>query len=139
MKYINAVTLLFICSISFSQGINFVPEDMKWQDVLAKAKKENKIVFVDAYTTWCGPCKWMAANIFPTKEVGDVFNASFVNAKIDMEKGEGIICKYCFRHLFTRPAPGSIGINKDEFVFFYSFLFNFFKRSVFKCYTFILR
>ncbi len=90
MKYINAVTLLFICSISFSQGINFVPEDMKWQDVLAKAKKENKIVFVDAYTTWCGPCKWMAANIFPTKEVGDVFNASFVNAKIDMEKGEGI-------------------------------------------------
>ncbi len=90
MKSKFIFTLIFISSLSFSQGINFVPEDMKWQDVLAKAKAENKIVFVDAYTTWCGPCKMMAKNVFPTKEVGDVFNASFVNAKIDMEKGEGL-------------------------------------------------
>ena len=110
MKPILSVILIFISSFSFSQGINFVPADMKWQDVLAKAKKENKIVFVDAYTTWCGPCKWMAANIFPTKEVGDVFNASFVNAKIDMEKGEGIEIakKYAIR-----AYPTYIFVNGD--------------------------
>ena len=110
MKSILAITLVFISSFSFSQGIAFVSADMKWQDVLAKAKKENKIVFVDAYTTWCGPCKWMAANIFPTKEVGDVFNASFVNAKIDMEKGEGIDIakKYAIR-----AYPTYIFVNGD--------------------------
>ena len=110
MKSFLTIALMLIGSLVFSQGINFVAEDMKWQDVLAKAKKENKIVFVDAYTTWCGPCKWMAKNIFPVKEVGDVFNASFVNAKIDMEAGEGpdIAKKYG-----VRAYPTYIFVNGD--------------------------
>ncbi len=82
-----ALALLFSASV-FADGIQF--EHSSWSDILAKAKKENKIVFVDAYTTWCGPCKWMAANAFPDKAVGDFFNSTFINAKIDMEKGEGI-------------------------------------------------
>jgi thiol-disulfide isomerase/thioredoxin len=61
-----------------------------WESVLAKAKEENKIVFVDFYTTWCGPCKLMVRDIFPLKNVGDFYNANFVNYKIDAEKGEGI-------------------------------------------------
>jgi uncharacterized protein YyaL (SSP411 family) len=55
-----------------------------------KAKKENKLIFVDAYASWCGPCKLMVKNIFPLKTVGDYYNSHFINAKIDMEKGEGI-------------------------------------------------
>jgi thiol-disulfide isomerase/thioredoxin len=110
MKFFLTVALLFLGFLTFSQGINFVSEDMKWQDVLAKAKAENKIVFVDAYTTWCGPCKWMAKNIFPTKEVGDVFNASFVNAKIDMEKGEGVDIA---KKYGVRAYPTYIFVNGD--------------------------
>lgn len=68
-------------------GIRF--EHGAWKETLAKAKKENKLVMLDAYTSWCGPCKWMAKNIFPLKEVGDFYNKHFINAKIDMEKGEG--------------------------------------------------
>ena len=90
MKFILSFVLALTLGTAFSQGINFVKEDMKWQDVLAKAKAENKIVFVDAYTSWCGPCKWMSKNIFPLKEVGEVFNSSFISAKIDMENGEGL-------------------------------------------------
>jgi thioredoxin-related protein len=56
---------------------------------LAKAKAEKKFLFVDAYTTWCGPCKWMSANTFPDSKVGEYFNANFVSYKLDMEKGEG--------------------------------------------------
>lgn len=90
MKSVVTLVLCMIVSFSFGQGINFVREDMKWADILAKAKAEKKLVFVDAYTVWCGPCKQMAKNIFPVKEVGEVFNTHFVNAKIDMEKGEGV-------------------------------------------------
>lgn len=71
-----------------AQGIEF-QHDLAWKELLAKAKESNKVIFVDAFTTWCGPCKMMAKNVFPDKEVGEYFNATFVNAKIDMEKGEG--------------------------------------------------
>ena len=70
-----------------AQGIEFSKAD--WNGILAQAKKENKIVFVDAYTTWCGPCKKMAREVFPQPRVGEFYNANFVNAKIDMERGEG--------------------------------------------------
>lgn len=61
-----------------------------WSAVLAEAKKQNKPVFVDIYTTWCGPCKLMAKQAFPDKAVGDLFNTNFVSYQIDAEKGEGI-------------------------------------------------
>jgi thiol-disulfide isomerase/thioredoxin len=59
-------------------------------DVFALAKDQNKYVFIDAYAEWCGPCKWMAAEIFPKKEVGEFYNENFISYKLDMEKGEGI-------------------------------------------------
>lgn len=58
-------------------------------EVLARAQKEGKYVFLDAYTDWCGPCKWMAANTFTDAKVGELYNAKFINYKLDMEKGEG--------------------------------------------------
>lgn len=87
-------TLFFICALVISLeaqdgGIEFAQLD--WQATLAQAKKQDKLIFVDAYTTWCGPCKWMAKNVFPEQEVGNFYNENFVNAKIDMEKGEGIL------------------------------------------------
>lgn len=60
-----------------------------WEEALAKAKEEEKVIFMDAYASWCGPCKMMSARVFPNKEVGDYFNEHFINVKIDMEKGEG--------------------------------------------------
>lgn len=88
MKKLAIFSSLFIGALTLAQGIKF--EDSNFATILAKAKKEKKIVFVDAYTTWCGPCKLMAKNIFPLQSVGDYYNSHFINAKIDMEKGEGI-------------------------------------------------
>ncbi|MEZ4956582.1 MAG: thioredoxin family protein [Saprospiraceae bacterium] len=85
--FIIAFTFL-LGSNTYSQGIQFNKDE--WKEILAKAKKENKLVFVDAYATWCGPCKMMERDVFSQKEAGDYFNAKFVNAKVDMEKGEGI-------------------------------------------------
>lgn len=55
-------------------------------EALAAAKRENKMVFIDFYTDWCGPCKRMASDVFPQKAVGDYFNAKFVCLKLNAEK-----------------------------------------------------
>jgi thioredoxin-related protein len=88
MKKLSIFSALFIGTLAFAQGIKF--EDTNFSTILAKAKKENKLIFIDAYASWCGPCKLMVKNVFPQKAVGDYYNSHFVNAKIDMEKGEGI-------------------------------------------------
>ncbi len=82
--------ILLFCWVSnsaFAEGIEFFKGS--WEEAKEKALTEDKVIFVDAYTTWCGPCKRMAKSVFPNKEVGEVFNKHFISLKIDMEKGEG--------------------------------------------------
>ncbi len=69
------------------QGIQFIEAD--WNKALAEAKKQNKMIFLDAYASWCGPCKMLKKNTFPNKDAGDFFNKNFINVAIDMEKGDG--------------------------------------------------
>ena len=70
------------------KGIQFM--EGSFSEALAKAKEEGKMVFMDCFTVWCGPCKILAQKVFPLKEVGDFFNEHFVSLKMDMEKGEGV-------------------------------------------------
>ncbi|PXY03208.1 hypothetical protein DF185_03755 [Marinifilum breve] len=69
------------------KGIKFNHSD--WSTILKKAAEEQKMVFIDCYTTWCGPCKMMAKNTFAQQEVGEFFNKNFINVKLDMEKEPG--------------------------------------------------
>ena len=86
--------LIFVlfCSVltafpAFSQGIEFFHGSL--EEGLAKAKAEEKLVFMDCFTTWCGPCKRLAAQVFPDPEVGSFFNENFICLKKDMEKEDG--------------------------------------------------
>ncbi len=63
----------------------------EWNDVLSKAKKSGKYIFVDAYATWCGPCKKLKSTTFKEQEVISYFNENFINFSIDTEKGSGIM------------------------------------------------
>lgn len=63
---------------------NFRP--ISFDEAIKQAKAENKLVFIDFYTDWCGPCKKMAKEVFPQKAVGDYFNAQFVCIKLNAEK-----------------------------------------------------
>jgi thioredoxin-related protein len=65
-------------------GMNFIKAG-SWEEVKAKAKAENKYIFLDGYTTWCGPCIMMAKKIFPLPEVGEFFNANFINVKVQLD------------------------------------------------------
>lgn len=80
--------LLLLPSLLTAQGIQF--EHGTWAETLAKAKTEGKLVFVDAVTSWCGPCKMMAKEVFPDSTVGAFFNQHFLSIKLDMERGEGV-------------------------------------------------
>lgn len=82
--------LLFLLILPFAvvgqeKGITF-EHGLNWSQIKEKAKKENKFIFVDLFTTWCGPCKYMSATVFPQTKVGDFFNSKFVNTKIQMDK-----------------------------------------------------
>ena len=76
--------LLLLPTLTFAQGIDFF--EGSWQEALDKAEREDKLLFVDAYAEWCGPCKMMSARVFPAEEVGSYFNTHFVSVKYDMEK-----------------------------------------------------
>jgi len=87
-KHIIALLMvMFSVSLALGQGIAF--EKVTWQEALDKAKAENKLLFVDAYAQWCGPCKKMAKYEFVKADVGDFYNANFVNLKLDMETANG--------------------------------------------------
>ena len=86
-KLLFIVVLLFGCSALMAQT-NF--RDITYEEAVAAAKAENKLVFIDVYASWCGPCKMMSEEVFPQKSMGDYFNPRFVCIKIDAEKGEGV-------------------------------------------------
>src|ERR1700753_698476 len=66
------------------KGIQFQHE-LSWQQIQAKAKAENKYIFMDCYTTWCGPCKMMATQIFPLASVGTAMNDKFVCVAVQLD------------------------------------------------------
>jgi len=92
MKQLILIAIIIISGFKLhaqsESGIKF--EHGTWAEIMKKAKAEKKNIFIDCYAVWCGPCKKLNTDVFPKKEVGDYFNANFINFTIDMEKGEGI-------------------------------------------------
>ena len=83
-----AASLAFILPTkSSNQGVTFTTSSLS--ETIAEAKENNKNVFVDVSTSWCGYCKKMKANTYTAKEVGDLMNANYISITIDAEKGEG--------------------------------------------------
>ena len=70
-----------------ARQIEFIEDD--WNLALKQAAAQNKYIFVDAYATWCGPCKMLKATTFKNQKTADFYNQHFINIAIDMEKGLG--------------------------------------------------
>ncbi len=89
MRYLTTTLFVFILCVQLhAKGIEFFHGS--WEEALEKAQQEEKIIFVDAYTTWCGPCKRMSKQVFPDDQVGAFYNRHFINVKMDMEAPAGI-------------------------------------------------
>lgn len=86
-KVLTTIFLSFTILSIYAQEINF--EKGSWQETVAKAKAQSKPIFIDFFTTWCGPCKELEQKVYSKPEVIQKMNANFINFKIDAEKGEG--------------------------------------------------
>ena len=84
--------LVMMSSVAFAggpkDGIKF--QHLSLEEALAKAKAENKLVFIDVFTTWCGPCKYLSTKVFTDEDLGTYYNEHFISVKFDAEKGEGL-------------------------------------------------
>ena len=78
------LTLPGLAQVSQDKGVHFEHE-LSWTAIQAKAKAENKYIFMDCFTTWCGPCRYMSATIFPQEECGNFFNDKFVCVKVQLD------------------------------------------------------
>lgn len=61
-----------------------------YKEVLATARISHQMVFVDAFATWCSPCKELRKTTFKDAKAAAYFNKHFINYSVDVEKGEGI-------------------------------------------------
>lgn len=109
-------------TINAVNGIKFVDED--WNLALKRAAAEKKYIFVDAYASWCIPCKILKSTTFKNKKAAEFFNGEFINVSIDMEKGQGpeLAGKWGVQAfptliIFTpegKPVIGTVGMIKAE-------------------------
>ena len=113
MKYIFFFVLSCFSYPLFAQNapktaIDFQSGNLK--NALEEAQKTGKIVFLDAYTTWCGPCKMMNRTVFADDSVGRFFNDNFINVKLDMENEEGVTVA---QRLGVRAYPTLLFLDSD--------------------------
>ena len=95
-----------------------------WNEGLKQAAAQNKYIFVDAYASWCGPCKMLKMTTFKNNKAAAFYNKNFVNIAIDMEKGMGPqlaaqwgLQAYPTLIIFNskgQPVSGSVGYIKAE-------------------------
>ncbi len=98
-------------------GVSFVTSG-SLQPVLQRAKAENKLVFLDFYTTWCLPCRVMDDEVFALSSTSRMVNRNFVSYKINAEKDNGpnlatIFEVYAYPTLLFLDADGNILERKD--------------------------
>lgn len=86
------IALLFSSPLSWAQDINFRYHNMT--EALEESKTTGKPIFVDVYTTWCGPCRAMSNNVFTNNELAKIYNENFINVKIDAEKAKNFGYKH---------------------------------------------
>ncbi len=100
-------------------GIKF--HRVTWKEALDLAKKENKLIFLDIYATWCGPCKRLKSTTFSNSRVGKYFNSNFINITLDGEKGDGELIAEKYRitgypSLFFIDADGNVIAKGDGYM-----------------------
>ena len=93
--FVMFISVIYSCA---SQGkkVNFKEvEDLK--ATIEESKKSNKLIFIDFYADWCGPCRLMDKYVFANEDVANCFNETFINVKVDSDKSLGKVLGYKYQ------------------------------------------
>lgn len=108
-RIILGVLFVLVSGVMHAQEIKW----MSMNEALKAQKKEPRKIFMDAYTTWCGPCKLLDRNTFTNEDVIEYINKHYYPVKFNAEGDEEI--KYQDR-TFTNPGydPSRKGRNTQH-------------------------
>lgn len=84
---------LFLFCFLIISAATLQAQEIKWMsmnEALEAQKKKPKKIFVDAYTTWCGPCKMLDKYTFANKDVVEYVNKHYYAVKFNAEGNEVI-------------------------------------------------
>lgn len=84
--YILFLFSLFTLVVTAQESINWMSMDA----ALAAQQEQPKKIFMDVYTTWCGPCKLLDKNTFSDKNVIKFINKNYYPVKFNAEGSESI-------------------------------------------------
>ena len=80
-----------------SDGSGVAFASLSYEDALARARREKKLVFVDVYTDWCGFCKKLDREVFTDSDVARAASR-FVAIRVNAEKGgEAVAARFGVR------------------------------------------
>ena len=98
LKHITLIITVAAVSVGAFSFINYPNPDEKagpvhWYsfgEAVELQKKNPKMIMVDVYTTWCGPCKMMSAHTFGNGIIAKYLNENFYPVKFDAETWDSV-------------------------------------------------
>jgi len=122
LSFAGAKSYLHTKPSGYPSHIVFI--ENSWDEALKQAAIQHKYIFVDAYTSWCGPCKLLKITTFNNSKAAAFYNSNFINVSIDLEKGQGpeLAAQWQVKSIPTliifdsqgKPVLGTVGFLKAD-------------------------
>ena len=106
------VALIILASFGLINNGSAQEAKVKWysfEEAVELNKKEQRKIFIDVYTDWCGWCKKMDANTFSNPEIAKILNEQYYAVKLDAEQRGDINFK---GHTYKFIANGKRGYHE---------------------------
>jgi thioredoxin-related protein len=105
-------------TIEKKYAVDFIKAELL-SEVLEKAEKQDKWIYVDLGAKWCLPCRIMKQEVYTNKETVKILNENFLSYMVDIEKGEGPDLKLIFDiksypTLLIIDSKGKVKVRKES-------------------------